>query len=129
LRISACFFGLNYEIRDGFSICQQHLMRHPSRNVDDGTRLNVLPRSTVNQFTANFTWANNLLLDNAASCNHCGVSVENDEHVSEILVQFAASAFLAKGEHSVVVWVFLKSFAGGAIAFSGLFLQMLCAFE
>ena len=57
------------------------------------------------------------------------MAIKDEEDVGKILMQFAAPTVLPKGQHRVVVRIFLERLAGRAVTLRSKFLEMFRPFQ
>jgi hypothetical protein len=109
---STSLFYLYDKIGNGFAVGYERLVRRSGGDVDDVAGLQFLTRAAFDGLTADFTRACCLCFNKAAASDHGCMAINDEKDVSEVLMQFAASAVLPIGEHCVMVRILLDRLAG-----------------
>src|SRR5664279_5401629 len=109
---STGFFHLHHKISNRFTIVDERLMRRACGDVDDVSGFQFLACATFDGPAADFAGARRLRFNEAAARHDGCMAINDEEDVCEILMQLAAAAALAIGEHCVMVRILLERLAG-----------------
>ena len=109
---SASLFRFDYEISYSFAVSYQGLVWQSGWNVNDVPDFHFLARSALDRLAPISPGPIDFSSTTLPPVTTVACPSRITEHVGKVLVQLAASAFLAEGKHGVVVRILFQSLAG-----------------